>query len=402
MKISLSQKQIIKELLSRRIEKAYPSKKALEKLLLSGRKLRLYQGFDPSSPNLHIGHLAGLLVLKQFQELGHEVIFLIGDFTGMIGDPTGKSKTRVQLSPETVAANAKTYQDQASLVLNFKGPNAAKMKFNSEWSRRLTFAELLKLASHLTVQQLIERDMFQARLKNNQEIFLSEFLYPLIQGNDSLAMDVDLELGGSDQIFNMLIGRKLAREISQKEKFVAAVPLLVDNQGKKIGKSEGNAINLINPANEFYGQIMSLNDSAILPCLRHITELPMSKIHSLEKKLKNGLNPMTAKKKLALELTRMIHGQTTAQKAQTEFESVHQQNQLPEKIKTVLAGRGVTFKKLLVDLGFAVSNSEAKHLIASSAVTLQDKKITDPDAVLNQEGIIKVGKRKIAQIKFCK
>ena len=256
------------------------------------RKLRLYQGFDPTSPNLHIGHLTGLLTLRDFQRLGHEVIFLIGDFTTRIGDPTGKNTARKLLSTSQIKKNAATYQKQVSSILKFTGSNPVKLKYNSKWNEKLNFAEVIKLAQQLTVQQLIERDMFQDRLKNNREIYLNEFIYPLIQGYDSVAMEVDLEIGGSDQLFNMMVGRKLVAQLQHREKFVATTKLLADAQGKKIGKSEGNAINLANPPGQFYGQIMGLPDNSILPCFRLITDLTDEEIGKIEAQLKKTNNQL--------------------------------------------------------------------------------------------------------------
>ena len=243
----------IDEVLTRRVEKIYPSKEALEKILRSGKKIRLYQGFDPSMPNLHLGNMVGVLKLKQFQELGHEVIFLVGDFTGMIGDPTDKKSLRPQLTKKQVLENCKNWKEQAGKVLNFSGKNPAKFLYNSQWLSSLSFAELLNLAHHLTYQQTIKRDMFRKRLKQDKNIYLHEFLYPLMQGYDSVHMDVDLEIGGSDQMFNMLVGRDLMKKLKNKEKFVLTTKLLVDSKGEKVGKTTGNALFLNSSAKEMYG-----------------------------------------------------------------------------------------------------------------------------------------------------
>src|SRR3989344_3264869 len=250
----------ITELLIRRVNTILPSQEELTKTLKSGKKLRLYQGFDPSSPDLHIGHLVGLLQLKAFQDLGHEVIFLIGDFTAMIGDPTDKTAARTKLTRDQVLANAQTYKDQAGKILDFSGKNPVKMKFNSEWLDPLKFADIIELASNFTVQQMIERDMFQERIKQEKPIFLHELLYPLMVTYDAIAMNVDLEVGGTDQLFNMMVGRPLIKHINNKDKFVITTKLLTDSQGTKIGKTTGNAINLFGNPNNLFGQIMSLPD----------------------------------------------------------------------------------------------------------------------------------------------
>src|SRR3989344_1186569 len=263
----------IETLLTRGVDKIYPSRDELEKMLRSGKKLKLYQGFDPSGANLHIGHAVGLRKLRQFQDLGHKVIFLIGDFTGMIGDPSGKKDARKPLTQEQVLANAKDYKLQAQKILRFEGPNAVEIKFNSEWNKKLNFEEVLRLASQFSAQQMLERDMFQNRLKEGKEISLVEFLYPIMVAYDAVAMDVDLEVGGTDQTFNMLAGRKLHRHRLNKEKFVMTVPLLTDSSGKKIGKTEGNVIGITDPPSDFYGKIMSLADDAIINCFLLLTDL---------------------------------------------------------------------------------------------------------------------------------
>ena len=256
----------IENLLTRGVDKIYPAKEALEKVLRSsGKKLKLYQGFDPTGAKLHIGHAVAIRKLRQFQDLGHEVIFLIGDFTALIGDPSGKAQGRPLLTKQQVLDNAKDYQQQVAKILRFDGNNPVKILFNSDWLSKLKLEDILKLSTHFTVQQMIERDMFQVRLKNKNLIGLQEFLYPLMVGFDSVAMKVDLEMGGSDQTFNMLAGRKLVEQILHKEKFVMTVPLLTDSKGVKIGKTEGNAIGLSDHPNEFFAKIMSLGDDAILP-----------------------------------------------------------------------------------------------------------------------------------------
>ncbi|HUV46877.1 MAG TPA: tyrosine--tRNA ligase [Candidatus Bathyarchaeia archaeon] len=391
----------IDELLTRRVEKIYPSRQVLEKVLRSGKKLRLYQGFDPSRPNLHIGHLVGLLTMKQFQKLGHEVIFLIGDFTGMIGDPSGKLQARKALTKKQVLVNTKTYEEQAGMVLDFKGKNPVRLKFNSEWNSKLGFAEVLKLASHFTVPQLLERDMFQERLKKKEEIYLNEFLYPLIQGYDSVTMDIDLEIGGSDQMFNMLAGRKLVKELLGKEKFVLTTKLLVDSQGKKIGKTEGNAINIANPPEVLFGQIMSLADDCIIPCFELITEIPLIKVKEIEKSLKAGKNPMIYKKQLAFSIVKMLYGEKLAEKSQQYFEKVFQSKKTPEKIKILKTKVGKRdLPALLVELKMAPSKSEAKRLVKQAAVEINNKTIKEYDNITIKTGdIIKVGKKRWVKIK---
>lgn len=388
----------IDELLTRRVEKIYPDKQTLEKALRSGKKLRLYQGFDPSSPNLHIGHLVGLLKLAEFQKLGHEVIFLIGDFTGMVGDPTGKLSSRKQLTKEEVLKNAQTYQKQVAKILSFSGKNPVKILYNSQWLAKLNFADLLNLSHFITYQQIIKRDMFQKRIEADKDIYLNEFLYPLMQGYDSVAMDVDLEIGGSDQMFNMLVGRDLMRKLKQKEKFVITTCLLVDSQGEKIGKTEGNAINLVNPPHEFFGQIMSLSDDCLLPCFELITNYPQEKIDEIKKQLGVGENPKKFKKQLAFELVQRLHSAQKAREAQNYFEKTFEQKQLPKTLPQVKIKPG---NYLLIDLltqsRLCSSRSEAKRLIQQKAVEVNQSVVSDTqkEITLQKEPIIlKIGKKK--------
>src|SRR4030043_655259 len=276
----------IKEVLEKGVEKIYPSKEALEKTLKSGKRIRLYCGFDPTSPKLHIGNAIQLRKLAQFQNLGHEVIFLIGDFTGMIGDPTDKSAARKKITRKEILKNAKNYKNLASKILRFSGKNPAKIMYNSEWNDKLTFIELIELASNFTVQQIIIRDMFQERIKKDKPIYLHEFFYPLAQAYDSVAMDVDLEIGGNDQTFNMLCGRQLMKALKNKEKFVLTTKLLNDPSGKKMGKTEGNIINLDEKPNEMYGKIMSWPDSLIFPGFELCTDLSIEEVNQIKKKKK--------------------------------------------------------------------------------------------------------------------
>jgi tyrosyl-tRNA synthetase len=402
----------IEDLLTRRVDKIYPNKESLKKVLLSGKKLRLYQGFDPSTPNLHIGHLVGLLKLKEFQKMGHEVIFLIGDFTGMIGDPTGKDKTRKVLTQKQVIENAQTYKDQLKKILKIDGENPVKILFNSRWNSVLKFADILRLCGQFTIQQLLERDMFQKRLKEGKDISLAEFLYPVMQAYDCVAMDVDLEMGGSDQMFNMLVGRHLMHKLKGKEKFVLTTKLL-EVGGKKMGKTEGNALNIANPPEQFFGQIMSLADDAILPCFKLVTQLPLEQIKTIEKALRLNQSPMKYKKMLAFELTKMLNGGQAAQKAQQEFEKVHQGGGVPQEIPTFqlqnLTPNPINIIDLLTETNLVTSRSEAKRLIEQGAVEINNKTIKPYFAKATQGkqlnnltiksgDIIKVGKRRWVKI----
>lgn len=396
----ITDNNLINNFLSRRIDNVLPNKEKFKKLLLSGKKLKIYQGFDPSSPNLHIGHLVGLIALKFFQKLGHEVIFLIGDFTGMIGDPTGKSETRTALTHKIVLKNAKTYQDQAGKILDFKSNNPVLIKFNYTWNSKLKFEDILKLSRHLTVKQLIERDMFQTRINENKEIYLNEFLYPLIQGYDSVAMEVDGEVGGSDQMFNMMVGRKLSKEILGKEKFVITTPLLADSHGKKIGKTEGNAINIANPPKQLYGQIMNLSDNAISPCLNLITLLPNEKVKQLENQIQT--DPMKIKKRLAWEIVKMLNDKVSANNAQSHFEKTVQNNQVPEDIPEFEINNPISIIDIVTQKNLVPSKSQTRRLVEQNAVKLNGKTISNPYLQISKKNsgeTLQIGKRLFIKIK---
>ena len=325
----------VAELLSRGVEEVYPSKEELAQVLNQGKKLRVYQGFDPTGNQLHIGHLAGLRKLADWQKDGHHVIFLIGDFTGMIGDPSGKTEARKMLSKDEVLANAQQYKEQASRILNFEGKNPVEIKYNSEWLSKLSAIEFLQIASSLSVQQIVKRDLFQNRIENGQDLYMNEFLYPVMQAYDSVAMDIDLEIGGSDQMFNMLMGRKLVRQRLNKDKFVITTPLLTDSSGKKIGKSEGNAIGLTDHPNDLYGKIMALPDEIVVKCFECLTRIPMEQVEKIKEGISNGVNPMEYKKLLALQIVSDLNNPLAAQAAQQSFEQTFSKGGVPEDIKTV-------------------------------------------------------------------
>lgn len=372
------------DLLTRRVEKILPSKEGLEKLLAK-KKIRLYQGFDPSKPNLHIGHLVGLLQLKAFQDAGHEVIFLIGDFTGMIGDPTDKSATRPKLTKDEVRENAKSYKDQAGKILRFEGENAAKVMFNSDWLEKLSFVDIIELSSYFTSQQLLERDMFQERIKNEKPIFLHELLYPLMVTYDALEMKVDLEVGGNDQLFNMTIGRSLIKAKNNIDKYALTTQLLADSTGNKIGKTTGNAINLfkntsgnnLQPYVNLYGQIMSISDELIIPTFKLATTVPLSIINQYEKDI--AITPMETKRILASEIVQLCHGQSKMIAAQAHYTSTIQKKEVPVAISQIEMGYGpYSILSAISKAGIGESNSERKRMIENGGVKINNKKITEP------------------------
>ncbi|HEY4475369.1 MAG TPA: tyrosine--tRNA ligase [Candidatus Paceibacterota bacterium] len=397
----VADKNLIEEALTRAVQQVYPSRETLEKELMSGRRLRIYLGVDPTGPHLHLGHLTNLLVLKRFQDLGHEVIFLIGDFTALIGDPTDKLSPRQPLTPEEIKENLKTFKKQAGRILKFSGENRVQVKFNSKWLAKMNFEALAKLFSHFTVQQLIQRDMFQERLKENKPISAQEFLYPLMQGYDSVAMDVDIEIGGTDQTFNMLVGRDLMKIYKNKEKFVLTTKLLENPKtgGKLMNKSEGGLINLDDEPNDIFGKVMALDDNAIVPVAEFSTEMPLNEIETL--KAESESNPREAKLKVAKTVVKTIYSEKKAIKAGKNFVKVFSEKQKPEDIKAVkLNLQRLPLVDLLVQTNLALSKSEARRLIEQGGVKIDDVKKTDPQETISlaEEILIQVGPRRFLKV----
>lgn len=392
----------IDEVLSRGVDTIYPTKEALEKVLRSGKKLRLYQGFDPTGTQLHIGHMAGLRKLRQFQDLGHHVIFLIGDGTGLAGDPSGKLTARDRfLTHKELRENATNYVKQAAKVVRFDGDNPVEIVFNGDWLTKLSLQDILELMGHFTLKQLMERDIFDRRIKEGKDVNMREFIYPLLQGYDSVAIKVDLEIGGSDQTFNMLTGRKLVKEMLNKEKFVLTLPLITDSQGRKIGKTEGNVIALMGEPKEVYGMIMNLPDETIAPCFEFLTDLPMTEVASIQKKLQAGENPMTFKKQLAFTLTRMLNSEGEAREAQEYFETTFQKKQIATDISeyTVSADKPQDLLDLVVSAGLSDSKSKARQLLRQGAIEIDGKKVDNEQNFTPKDGmVLKVGKHKFIKL----
>ena len=390
--------QKIEEALTRGVEKVLPSKEGLAKLM-SQKKIRLYLGVDPTSPNLHLGHIIPLRKLQQFADLGHEAILLFGTFTAQIGDPSGRDERRKPLTPEEVEKNMADYKKQASKVLDF---SKVKVKRNGDWLSKFNFSDVAKLASRITVPRLLERDMFQERMKKGQEVWLNEFLYPLMQGYDSVAMDVDLEIGGNDQTFNMLVGRDLQKSINKKEKFVLTTPMLVGLDGRKMSKTLGNTVNIADKPNEMYGKIMSLKDELIIPYFQICTDTESEEIAAMAKEMKaNKMNPRDAKARLAGEIVKMYHGQQVAKAAAVEFDRVFKEKKLPQDIsKITVKEKEMPLIDLLFKTKLASSKSEAKRLIIQGAIKINDKPQNDWQAVIaiKKGMVLKAGKRKFCQI----
>ena len=374
--------------------------------LARGRPLRIKLGLDPTAPDLHIGNAIVLQKLRQFQDLGHEAILVIGDFTGLIGDPSGKAETRPALSPEEVERNARTYRDQYSLILD---PARTRVVFNSEWLGKMKFYDVIKLASRTTVHRILERDDFARRYADRLPIHLHELLYPLCQAYDSVAISADVELGGTDQKFNNLMGRELQREMGQEPQVVLLTPLLPGLDGvQKMSKSLGNAIGITDPPNEMYGKVMSLPDGLMITYFESCTLVPLGEIREIASGLAaGGVHPRDAKKRLAREITARYHGEAASRKAEAEFERVFAARERPEEIPDVelprdrLKGGAIRLVRLLVELGLADSNSGARRLISQGGVSLDGARAAqDTDVGVRDGLLVQVGRRRFARVRL--
>ncbi len=366
--------------------------------------LHVKAGFDPTAPDLHLGHTVLLWKLRDFQELGHKVYFLIGDFTAMIGDPTGKSETRPPLTREEVLKNAETYAQQVFKILD---PEKTVVVFNSEWLGEMSAADLIKLASKYTVARMLERDDFAKRFKEQRPIHVHEFLYPLLQGYDSVVLKADVELGGTDQKFNLLIGRHLQREYGQEEQVCIMMPILEGLDGvQKMSKSLGNYIGILEPPEEQFGKVMRISDELMWRYYRLVTRIPEEEIEEMEKAVKEGkLHPMEAKKKLAETIVKTFHGEEAAKKAREHFERVFSKRELPEEIpepEVTVPENPVWLPRLLKEAGLVNSTSEGRRQIKGGGVRINGEKVLDENTkidVLSGEVILQVGKRRFARIK---
>ncbi len=392
----------IHELLFRNIDEILPSKEFLLSKVEKGEKIKIYHGIDPTSETLHIGHLAALKKMKHFQELGWEVIILMGGMTATIGDPSGKSKVRNKLTVSDVNKNIEKIKKQIEKVISFDGANKASLLNNYDWLSKLNFEEIVELSSNITHEQMIERDMFQERMKNHEPIYMHEFMYPLMQGFDSVEMDVDAELGGSDQLFNMMMGRTLLKKIKGKEKFVITIPLLTDSNGKKIGKSEGNIIPFANgnPYETFAG-IMTLGDSVIIKCFVALTDVSLEEVSIMEIDMqKNGANPMVYKKLLAFTLVKEIYNEEEAKKCHEEFEKTVQNKEFSEnqsvEIEVQEEEKVLDFLKRNLT-GF--SNSEIKQVIEQNGLLINNEKVSDLNFLIKKGDEIKFGKKNFFRLK---
>ena len=374
----------------------------LEKSAKTGKPLRVKLGADPTAPDIHLGHTVVIRKLRAFQELGHTVIFLIGDFTGLIGDPSGKSATRPQLTREEINANAETYKRQIFKLLD---PEKTEIRFNSEWMDKLGADGFIRLASHVTVRQILERDDFAKRLAEEKPIAVHELLYPLTQAYDSVALQADVELGGTDQKFNLLMGRNLQREYEQEAQVAVITPLLEGTDGvQKMSKSLGNYIGIDEPANEIFGKVMSISDDLMWKYYELLTDCTMAQIDQMRAEIESAnKNPRDAKVRLARQIITDFYSATEAQAAQDEFNRVFREKQVPDDIKTIVLGYSGRTKiaRVLVDAELAASMAEARRLIDQGGVRVNEEKVqqTDSEIELGDSHIlIQVGKRRFLRV----
>ena len=389
------------QLIKRGTEEILVESELIEKLK-KNKPLRIKAGFDPTAPDLHIGHTVLINKLKQFQDLGHEVLFLIGDFTGMIGDPTGKSATRPALSPEEVQANAETYKEQVFKILD---PEKTQIVFNSEWMGKMTSAEMIQLSARHTVARMLERDDFSKRYKSGKSIAIHEFIYPLVQGYDSVALKADVELGGTDQKFNLLVGRDLQKQYGQEQQVVITMPLLEGLDGvQKMSKSLGNYIGITDAPDEMFGKIMSISDELMWRYFELLSFRPMEEINQWKQDVENGSNPRDIKFKLAEEIIARFHSQEAATQAQKNFIARFQKGAIPDDIEEITVDSGehdsVPIAILLREAKLVSSTSDAYRMIKQGAVKINSEKVTERNQLIpiGFEGVVQVGKRRFAKV----
>lgn len=378
---------MIDEILNRGIENVYPSREVV-KARLEKEKLTFYLGIDPTGPTLHIGHLVPILKLSALQKAGHKIYFLIGDFTAMIGDPTDKTAARKKLTHEEVLANCQKYKEQASKFIAFDGVNPAELKFNSAWLSKMNFGDVLELASLVTVDQMLKRDMFDKRIKENKPIYIHEFMYPLMQGYDSVAMNVDGEIGGNDQTFNMLSGRDLAKSLNNKDKIVISAKLLLDPTGKKMGKSEGNMISLDQTPEDMFGKVMSWTDAMVPLGFELFTNTTVPEGH-----------PKEIKVALAKAIVTLCFDAAVAEKAHQAFENTFSKGELPQDIQTIVAKQDDLLIDVVVSAGIVESKGEFRRLVEGGGVEIVGQgKLEDANTKITAPIDVKIGKRRFLRI----
>ena len=375
-------------------------KAELEAKLSKGQPLKVKAGFDPTAPDLHLGHTVLINKLRQFQLLGHEVTFLIGDFTGLIGDPTGKSATRPALTEDEIKQNAETYQEQVFKILD---PELTKVRFNSEWMSKLSSADMIRLSAQYTVARMLERDDFSKRYAAQQSIAIHEFMYPLVQGYDSVALEADIELGGTDQKFNLLVGREMQKAYGKPQQAILTVPILEGLDGvQKMSKSLNNYIGITDAPNDMFGKLMSVSDDLMWRYFELLSFRPLSDIEGFQQQISEGTNPRDIKFLLCEEIITRFHSKADADKAKADFIQRFQKNAIPDEMPEVEVdlGEGLGIAAVIRDAGLCGGTSEAMRMVKQGAVKINGEKIEDPKKIINEAEsfVLQVGKRKFARV----
>jgi len=385
------------ELLTRGIEEVIV-REELEERLRSGEKLRLKQGFDPSKPDLHIGHAVGLRKLRQFQELGHEVILIVGDWTAQIGDPSGRDESRQMLTRDEVLANAETYMRQFFRVVD---RDRTQIRWQSEWYDKFTLADVFDLTSRFTLAQMMAHETFRKRYDQGLPLSLMELMYPLLQAYDSVAIEADVEFGGTDQKFNNLAGRELQAAFGQRPQDVVLVPLLPGTDGRKMSKSFGNTIDLEDPPGEIYGKVMSLSDEVLFDYFWLVTDVPESELQEMQRALTGGANPRDFKMRLAREIVAQLHGRAAALEAEREFVRVFQRREVPSDMPEVVVVGGANIVEMMAETGLVKSKSEARRLIMQGGVYLDGERVQSVDSVVHVAdggSVLRIGRRRFVRL----
>lgn len=390
----------IDELLTRGVANIIPNKEELKKLLASGKKLNIYLGIDPTATKIHLGHAVPLRKLQSFAEMGHNVTFLIGDFTALIGDTSDKDTERPVLTSAEIEENFQTYKKQAEKILDF---SKIKVRHNSEWLSKLDFKKVVELAQQFDFGEFAGRELIAQRLKNKRHVGLHEALYPVMQGYDSYFMDTDIQIGGTDQTFNMQAGRTLQKKWRNKQSFVLTMEFLIGTDGRKMSKSWGNAIWLEDSPEEMYGKVMAVEDTVIVDYFLLGTHVGLEKVEEVKKRLEKGENPRDVKRELAYEIVKELHSEKDAQKAKEHFEKTVVNKEMPDEIPTVnltVENGLISYVDLLLQTNLATSRSEAKRLIEQGGVEVDNEKVTDPngETTIKDGVIVRVGKRKFARV----
>lgn len=397
-KINTDEK-LIKQILSRGVDEVI-DKDSLETKLKSGKKLRIKLGIDPTSPNIHLGRTIPLLKLKDFQDLGHQIVFIVGDFTGVIGDTSDKDSERPMLSKETIKKNLKTYKKQVSKILDI---NKVEWHKNSTWLKKLNYDRISEHANFFSVNQFIQRDNIRKRLKNGKRVSLREVLYPLMQGYDSVAVKADVEIGGTDQRFNLLAGREIQKQLDQTPQEIITNPLIEGLDGRKMSSSWGNTVNLTDSKDEMFGKIMSLRDESILNYFLLLTRKTIDEIAKLKHDLESGTNPKDIKMILAHTITSMYHGEKEADKAKDSWQTAFEKGLIPENTKTIHTKIKVPISDILLREGLIKSKTEFRKLVEQGAIKfkvgIEEKKIVDPKSLVEESGALKIGKKRFLKIK---